>query len=116
MIAEQRFERLAISLDPIWPVIIAHQRAVAILQRCRPGNHEVRCKERCASAISAYRKVLCFLKGCNERTRDPRMLIVEIAPDHHRMHDRENVRPAKIVALDSLVILEEATDFRRPGA
>ena len=32
---------------------------------------------------------------------------VDVAPDHHRVHDREDLRPAEVVALDRDVVLEQ---------
>src|ERR1700751_5323629 len=81
VVAQAGLERLAVPLDAIRPVIVAHQTAVALLQRGGPGNHQRRREEGRAGAIGVLRRLLRPLERVHDRARDPRIFLIDRALD-----------------------------------
>ena len=54
-------------------------------------------------------------EGLVEGLSDPTMRVVNVAPDHHRVHNRKDVSLGIIVALDRFVILKQSTDRTGPA-
>src|SRR5439155_16271030 len=46
------------------------------------------------------RKILGVDEGLEQIFRDPRLAAIEVAPDHHHVHDREDASAQKKIALD----------------
>src|SRR6185437_10649482 len=116
VVAQAGLESLAVPLDAVGPEIIAHEPAIALLQRGRPGDHQRRREEDRAVAIDILRRLLRLLERIRERARDPGIFAINRALDHDRMHNRENLGTREIIALDGLEILEQPADLRRAGA
>ena len=49
-----------------------------------------------------------------ERLGDPPVLLVDVPPDGHEVHDRENPGPLEVLALRRMGILEQAAHFSGP--
>ena len=111
MIAQERLEHVAVGLEAVGPPVLAELPARLLDVRRLPREH--RC-ERHGGAEVFVSPALRLHEGLVERQRDPAVRLVELAADHHGVHDRKDLRLAVIGFLDFHVVLEQAPDGSRP--
>ena len=72
-----------------------------------PGKHRLK---RCGDVEVVVGLLLCLHKCVEQRCSDPAVALVDLAPDHYRVHHRENPGVAEVGLLDFLVVCEEPAD------
>ena len=113
VIAQEGIEHMAVGFQAIGPPVIAHLATCLFHMRHQPRQHG---HLRCGLIQALVYPPLRFGKGLVQRHRDPAVLLVHLAPDHHRMHDGEDAGLAEIGALDLDIVLEQTLDaIRRAG-
>src|SRR5581483_8306368 len=96
-VTQEGVQRRAVILETIGPEIRPHLAPCLFDMGGKPRQHLL---ERRLFVKIPVRFLLRGAKSLVQRLRDPSMLLVELASDYDRVHDRKNTRAPVVVLLD----------------
>src|ERR1700733_14838683 len=104
VIAQKSVERVAVGLEAVGPPFLAHQPLGFFQMRALPGQHGLLRGDQVEIGIGL---LLRREEGLGQRQCDPAVGLVEFAPQHHCMHNREDLGLAVIGLFDLDEIREQ---------
>ena len=97
VVLQEDVERLLVGRKTIGPVVVAEQLPGFLEVLDQPRLHEPKCRRVVDARI---RFVTRGQERLVQRLRDPAMPFVDIAAQHHDVHDREDVGGGEVLLLD----------------
>src|SRR4051812_5609736 len=112
-VLQKRLDGGPVRLDAIRIPVGAENRFLLLDERLQPRRRNFR---RAHVREELIRMLLGAAKRLVDAERDPRITLVDIAPDHHRVHDGIDLCAAVIILLYLRVIREQSPDSGRTAA
>src|SRR3974390_2584134 len=111
-VTQECAERKNIRLEAVRPEILPQQAACVFDMSYEPRKHEL---ERGRLVKLLINLALRQHKSFVERLRDPWILLVDIAPNHYRVHDGEYFGSLVILPLHGWIVFEKSLHRSRPA-